>query len=72
MGEIHLVSVEERFSWLKKQKEHKTVSMESNGLIFFVEDTETLWECQFSKISEEGDIELNEHQSDLEMLKKKI
>ena len=41
----HLVSVEERFSWLKKQKEHKTVSTASNGLIIFVEYTETIWEC---------------------------
>ena len=72
LGELHLVSVEERFSWLEKQKEHKIVSTASNGLNIFVEYTETIRECQFSKISEEGDNELNKHQSDLEMLKKRF
>ena len=70
MGDLHLVSVEERLSWLKKQKELKTIFTTSNGLNIFVEDIETIWECQFSKLLEKGDNELNEHQSDLEMLKK--
>ena len=70
MGDLHLVSVEERLLWLKKQKEPKTIFTTSNGLNIFVEDIETIWECQFSKLLEKGNIELNEHQSDLEMLKK--
>ena len=70
MGDLHLVSVQERLSWLKKQKELKTIFTTSNGLNIFVEDIETIWECQFSKLLEKGDNELNEHQSDLEMLKK--
>ena len=69
-GDLHLVSVEERFSWLKKQKELKTTFTTSNGLNLFVEVIETIWECQFSKLLEKGDNELNEDQSDLEMLKK--
>ena len=70
MGDLHLVSVEERLSWLKKQKELKTIFTTSNGLNIFVGDIETIWECQFSKLLEEGDNELNEDQNDLEMLKK--
>ena len=58
-GELHLVSVDERLSWLKKQKELKTVSTASNGLNIFVEDIDTIWECQFSKILERSDNELN-------------
>ena len=72
MGDLHLVSVEERLSWLKKQKEPKTIFTTSNGLNIFDEDIETIWECQFSKLLEKSDNELNEHQSDLEMLKKKV
>ena len=70
MGDLPLVSVEERLSWLKKQKELKTVFTRSNGLNIFVEDNETIWECQYSKILGKGDNELNEDQSDQEMLKK--
>ena len=66
MGYLRLVvSVEERLSWLKKQKELKTVFVTSNGLNNFVEDIKTIWECQFSKILEKGDNEPNEDQSDL-------
>ena len=70
MGDPHLVTVEERLSWLKKQKELKTIFTTSSGLNIFVEDIETIWECQFSKLLQKGDNELNEDQSDLEMPKK--
>ena len=70
MGVLHLVSVEERLSWLKKQKELKTIFTTSNGLNIFVEDIETNWEFQYSEQLEKSDNELNEHQSDLGMLKK--
>ena len=69
-GDLHLLSVEERHSWLKKQKELKTIFTTSNDLNIFVDDIETILERQFSKLLEKSDNELNEHQNDLKCSKK--
>ena len=45
MGELNLVSVKEKISWLKKQKGLKTNFATSKGLNIYVQDIETIWEC---------------------------
>ena len=70
MGDLHLVSVEERLSWLEKTKGTQNSIYDIKRFEYFCKDIGTRWECHFSKILEKGDNELNGDQSDLEMQKK--
>ena len=50
MGDLYILSFQERCLWLNQQKENKTVFLTKDGYRYRVVAVESIWECQFKKL----------------------